>query len=388
MAEPDVEMMMGTQPTEQSMAEDEEEEEDDDDDVQIIDERRPSSASSTTSSTTSSSKSTSSTSNKNAAAPASAAAAAAIVTDQPSQPTTTATATKPTTKSAPTAEDLAQAEEFKNQGNTLYKSAKYRESIEYYTKAIDICPDNAAYYGNRAAAYFMLDKFKETIEDSKRSVSIDEKFVKGYLREGKSQLIMGDYNAALRCFEKVKQYEPNNKTMDADIVNARAVKEFAEKADASFKKADYRTVIYFMDRCLQHSTRCAHFQLVKAECLTMLGRYQEAQEIANDIVMRDQTNSDALYVRGMCLYYQDNTEKAFQHFQRVLQYTPDHDKAKVFYRKAKQLQQKKEQGNQAFRAGNWQEAYNLYTESLEIDPFNKTINASHNFDRATTSAKV
>ena len=104
--------------------------------------------------------------------------------------------------------------------------------------------------------------------------------------------------------------------------------------------------------------------------------------------MSDQMNADAIYVRGMCLYYQDNTEKAFQHFQRVLQYSPDHAKAKVFYKKAKSLQTKKESGNQAFKTGKWQEAYDLYTEALSIDPNNKTINAILFCNRATASAKV
>lgn len=39
-------------------------------------------------------------------------------------------------------------------------------------------------------------------------------------------------------------------------------------------------------------------------------------------------NADALYVRGLSLYYQDNTEKAFQHFQQVLRLAPDHSKAR------------------------------------------------------------
>ena len=120
----------------------------------------------------------------------------------------------------------------------------------------------------------------------------------------------------------------------------------------------------------------------------MLGRYQESQEIANDIVRSEPTNSDALFVRGMCLYYQDNAEKAFQHFQRVLQYSPDHVKAQGFYKKAKSLQNKKEAGNQAFKGGKWQEAYDLYTEALAIDPNNKAINAILYCNRATASSKV
>jgi len=192
----------------------------------------------------------------------------------------------------------------------------------------------------------------------------------------------------LRCFQKVKSLEPSNNSVDIDILNANSVRQFAETAETSYASGDYRKVVFLMDRALQHATHCYHFLILKAECLCLLGRYQESQEIANDIVRNEPTNSDALYVRGMCLYYQDNAEKAFQHFQRVLQYSPDHAKAQVFYKKAKNLQNKKEAGNTAFKSGKWQEAYDLYTEALSIDPNNKTINALLYFNRATTSSKV
>ena len=52
----------------------------------------------------------------------------------------------------------------------------------------------------------------------------------------------------------------------------------------------------------------------------------------SDILQREGINADALYVKGMCLYYQDNTDKAFQHFQGVLKRAPDHHKAKDIYR--------------------------------------------------------
>ena len=54
--------------------------------------------------------------------------------------------------------------------------------------------------------------------------------------------------------------------------------------------------------------------------------------ICSDILRSDNMNADAIYVRGMCLYYQDNVEKAFQHFQRVLRLAPDHSKTKQIYK--------------------------------------------------------
>lgn len=284
--------------------------------------------------------------------------------------------------------DSELAEQFKNEGNVHYKGAEYRKSIDLYTKAIELCPNAPAYYGNRAAAYMMIKKYKEAIADSKAALAIDENFVKGYLREGKSFLALGDYKSALRSFQKVKELEPANTNVDIDIQNSNEVKHFHEAAELAYSSGDYRKVVYLMDRALTNSSCSTQFLIFKAECLVYLGRYQEAQEMANDIVMKEQTNADALFVRGMCLYYQDQADKAFPHFQRVLQFSPDHHKAKSFYKKAKSLQKTKIAGNDAFKAGNFQEAYDLYTESLTIDPENKHINSALYFNRATTCSKL
>ena len=52
----------------------------------------------------------------------------------------------------------------------------------------------------------------------------------------------------------------------------------------------------------------------------------------SDILRSDNTDADAVYVRGLCLYYEDNVDKAFQHFQQVLRLAPDHEKAKDIYK--------------------------------------------------------
>lgn len=303
-----------------------------------------------------------------------------------------ATAAKPATPTI-TDEEAAKkaaelAEKYKNEGNTYYENKNYLEAISFYSKAIELAPKNATYYGNRSAAYLALGKHKDAVEDARMATSIDENYIKGYIREGKGYLGLGDFESALRLFKKVQELQPGSTSVDVDIQNANAVKHFFESAQKCYESKDYRKILYLMNNALSHSPSCIRFTLLKAECLALLGRYQEAQELANEIVVKDQTNSDALYVRGLCLYYQDNVEKAFQHFQRVLQYSPDHEKAKVFYKKAKMLQSKKEQGNAAFKEGKWQEAYDLYSEALAIDSNNKSINAILHYNRATTCAKL
>lgn len=53
-----------------------------------------------------------------------------------------------------------------------------------------------------------------------------------------------------------------------------------------------------MDRCLDEAPTCVKYKLTKSECLAFLGRYTEAQEIANSILHLNKGNADAIYVRG------------------------------------------------------------------------------------------
>lgn len=49
----------------------------------------------------------------------------------------------------------------------------------------------------------------------------------------------------------------------------------------------------------------------------------------SDILRMDATNADALYVRGLCLYYEDCIDKAVQFFVQALRMAPDHEKARL-----------------------------------------------------------
>ncbi|KAJ4438713.1 hypothetical protein ANN_14660 [Periplaneta americana] len=251
----------------------------------------------------------------------------------------------------------------------------------------ELCPDSPAYYGNRSACYMMLHQYKDALEDARKSVALDTSFVKGYIRIAKCSLALGDLTAADNAITTVKELNPGNTSILPEIQKLEVIRRFEEEGNKAYQKQDYRKVVFCMDRILEQ-VPCTRFKLKKAECLAFLGRYQEAQEIANDILHVDKQNADAVYVRGMCLYYQDNVERAFSHFQHVLRLAPDHQKAMDIYKRAKALKQKKEEGNEVFKAGRFNEAYNLYTDALKIDPHNKSTNAKLYFNRATVCSKL
>ncbi|CAB1341665.1 unnamed protein product [Coregonus sp. 'balchen'] len=291
-----------------------------------------------------------------------------------------------------------EAESFKEQGNAYYIKKDYSEAFIYYTKAIDMCPKNASYYGNRAATLMMLSRHREALEDSQQAVRLDDTFMKpvncestfpkGHLREGKCHLSLGNAMAASRCFHRVLELEPDNSQAQQEVKNADSVLEYEKMAEIGFEKRDFRMVVFCMDRALESASACHRFKVLKAECLAMLGRYPEAQSVASDILRMDSTNGDALYVRGLCLYYEDCIDKAVQFFVQALRMAPDHEKARLACRNAKALKAKKEDGNKAFKDGNYDAAYELYSEALTIDPNNIKTNAKLFCNRGTVGSKL
>lgn len=173
-----------------------------------------------------------------------------------------------------------------------------------------------------------------------------------------------------------------------ELRSIQKIKQFEADAKKAYDAKDYRKVVFCMDRCLDEASTCERFKLMKAECLAYLGRYQESQEIANDILHFNKSSADAIYVRGLCLYYEDNIEKAFHHFQQVLRLAPDHPKAMDQYKRAKQLKKKKEEGNEVYKLCKFADAVKLYTEALEIDALNKKTNAKLYFNRATAFSRL
>uniref|UniRef100_A0A9L0R9B1 DnaJ homolog subfamily C member 7 n=2 Tax=Equus TaxID=9789 RepID=A0A9L0R9B1_HORSE len=250
-----------------------------------------------------------------------------------------------------------------------------------------MCPKNASYYGNRAATLMMLGRFREALGDAQQSVRLDDSFVRGHLREGKCHLSLGNAMAACRSFQRALELDHKNAQAQQEFKNANAVIEYEKIAETDFEKRDFRKVVFCMDRALEFAPACHRFKILKAECLAMLGRYPEAQSVASDILRMDSTNADALYVRGLCLYYEDCIEKAVQFFVQALRMAPDHEKACVACRNAKALKAKKEDGNKAFKEGNYKLAYELYTEALGIDPNNIKTNAKLYCNRGTVNSK-
>ncbi|KAH9658182.1 Outer envelope protein 64 [Citrus sinensis] len=103
------------------------------------------------------------------------------------------------------------SELLKEKGNAAFKGKQWNKAVNYYSEAIKLNGTSATYYSNRAAAYLELGCFQQAEEDCSKTISLDKKNVKAYLRRGTAREALLYYNEALQDFKHAMVLEPQNK---------------------------------------------------------------------------------------------------------------------------------------------------------------------------------
>lgn len=78
----------------------------------------------------------------------------------------------------------------------IYIQKKNRDAIKCYSKAIELEPENDTFLGNRSAAYLMLQKYDDSLNDCLKAIELNNKMFKCYSRAFQIYIILGDYDNA------------------------------------------------------------------------------------------------------------------------------------------------------------------------------------------------
>ncbi|KAL0127518.1 hypothetical protein PUN28_003062 [Cardiocondyla obscurior] len=120
-------------------------------------------------------------------------------------------------------EDAAKAELYKEEANEYFKNQVYDKAIELYTKAIELNPLVAVYYGNRSIAYLRTECFGYALTDASRAIGLDRNYVKGYYRRAAAYMSLGKFKLALTDYKTVVKARPNDKDAKDRYMECRKI---------------------------------------------------------------------------------------------------------------------------------------------------------------------
>lgn len=63
-----------------------------------------------------------------------------------------------------------EAEEIKKQGNAAFAAGDFEIASQRYSASIELLPENALFYSNRAAAYLKLGHLNEALQDAESAI--------------------------------------------------------------------------------------------------------------------------------------------------------------------------------------------------------------------------
>jgi DnaJ family protein C protein 7 len=292
------------------------------------------------------------------------------------------------TKPAEPIPTLETAEQYKEEGNKRYKERDFQSALALYTRAIEKNPNEPALYTNRAATNLQLKQYKEAVDDALKATELDPKFTKGYYRAGQAYLQMGKMFEAKMQLQKALQLSPNDKAIAQEFQNLDRITDFMQTGKRYLETKNYEEALNQFNMALQLAPQSIALKLLRSEALLGLGKYSDAAKEAGLILRDDDPNSsDAYYIRGKALYYNGSVDNGLKHVNQALNLDPDNQKCFQFRKQLKQIEQLKEEGNQAFKNGNYVDAMEKYSRAVAVDPLNNTLNATLNCNLAAAAAK-
>ncbi|XP_078664760.1 sperm-associated antigen 1-like isoform X1 [Branchiostoma floridae x Branchiostoma belcheri] len=117
---------------------------------------------------------------------------------------------------------------FKEKGNTLVKKGHYGPATQCYNKCIELSPDQAVAYCNRALCHLKMTRPNEAEADCNKTLELDEKNIKAYFRRAQARKMLKRYSEAAKDLTELLKLDPKNKAAKTELDD---VKELWRKAE-------------------------------------------------------------------------------------------------------------------------------------------------------------
>ena len=122
------------------------------------------------------------------------------------------------------------------QGDRYYNAGKYKKSIEFYSKAIELRPIAIA-YSNRGCAYNALGEREKAIQDYTKAIELNPNYMNAYYNRGCAYSALGEREKAIQDYTKAIELNPNYMNAYYNRGNAYDALEESEKAIEDYTKA-------------------------------------------------------------------------------------------------------------------------------------------------------
>jgi len=274
-------------------------------------------------------------------------------------------------------EDLERAEKLKKQANAKLNKGDVAGARILYGEGLACLPPKgpetaegrelaASLYANRAVTFFREKKFSATVLDCDKSLELDPKHEKSFIRKWRALMALGNFEDAFKCLQTAVAEIPDSKRLTEELNSATEQKDLLTTVDALLERREYQEARDTLKPVVKTSDNVSLW-LAAARADACLGLTDSALERVNKVLLFNPRHAEGLQVRGYALFLSGEMENGITLLKEALEVEIEHDhkEVSVMLEYCERCFSSFCKGQARVKRGRYEEAVELFTSAVE-----------------------
>ena len=275
-----------------------------------------------------------------------------------------------------TDEDMEQAEKLKKQANAKLNKGDVAGARFLYGEGLDCLPQSpnslearelaASLYANRAVTFFREKKFASTVIDCDKSLELDPKHEKSFIRKWRALMALGNFDDAFKCLEDAAKMIPDSERLQDELSSAREQKDFLSSVYDLIANKDYEEAREMLLPSVKTSDNVSLW-LAAAQADAYLGYAESALERVNKVLTFNPKHLEALQIRGYALFLSGEMDQGITLLKESLEGDIEHVYQDAFnlLHNCQKMFSAFSKGQARVKRGRYKEAVELFNSVME-----------------------
>ena len=263
----------------------------------------------------------------------------------------------------------------KELGNAQFKNQNYTTAADYYTKGLELNPNEPVLYANRGTCLKLLGKYKESLSDYKKAVQLGPRNTKNMKKLSSVYVILGNFGEAQILLQKCCNLEPEDSSHTYELNKVKKMVEDYEKIHEKLKDQKWDEVEEQSKKLLSDAPSFIELQKIYIQTCLELCKFKEVIDFIKNKVSSTVKSKDKEfnYLLAKTYYFKGDYDLAKNEVNNLIKQGTSDEKLSKLKKNIETINDAKTKANSLFKSEKYDEAISEYTKLLEFDPENKNF---------------